>query len=203
MKPVPSLFPAVSALASGSAAAVDVHEATLVIQGHRFLPAEMTIPAGKKVRLTVVNRDATPRNSRATTSPREGRGGQRPHRGLRRAAAPGPLRLLRRFPRRHGQGHPGRRISTRRGARHVRHRHPRLPRSAGSRADHRHRLRRNAWPAPGAAAGWRGHRAGRARRGRGRAGADRIANLAEGMGQELLNAAVLSAAVLMLAWHAI
>lgn len=60
MKPVLSLFLAVSALASGSAAAVDVHEATLVIQGHRFLPAEMTIPAGKKVRLTVVNRDATP-----------------------------------------------------------------------------------------------------------------------------------------------
>lgn len=34
-------------------------------------------------------------------------------------------------------------------------------------------------------------------------GAGRIADAAEGMGQELLNAAVLSAAVLMLAWHAI
>lgn len=34
-------------------------------------------------------------------------------------------------------------------------------------------------------------------------GADRIANGAEGMGQELLNAGVLAAAVLMLAWHAI
>ena len=34
-------------------------------------------------------------------------------------------------------------------------------------------------------------------------GAGRIADAAEGMGQELLNAAVLSAAVVMLAWHAI
>lgn len=34
-------------------------------------------------------------------------------------------------------------------------------------------------------------------------GAGRIADAAQGMGQELLNAAVLSAAVLMLAWHAI
>ncbi|MEO6227147.1 MAG: FTR1 family protein [Thermomonas sp.] len=34
-------------------------------------------------------------------------------------------------------------------------------------------------------------------------GAGTIANVAEGMGQELLNAAVLFAAVLMLAWHAI
>lgn len=34
-------------------------------------------------------------------------------------------------------------------------------------------------------------------------GAGRIAEAAEGMGQELLNAAVLSAAVLMLAWHAV
>ena len=34
-------------------------------------------------------------------------------------------------------------------------------------------------------------------------GADQVANAAEGMGQELLNAGVLAAAVLMLAWHAI
>ena len=34
-------------------------------------------------------------------------------------------------------------------------------------------------------------------------GADQVANAAEGMGQELLNAGVLTAAVLMLAWHAI
>jgi plastocyanin len=33
---------------------------TLVIQDHRFEPAEVVIPAGKKVKLVVENRDATP-----------------------------------------------------------------------------------------------------------------------------------------------
>lgn len=32
----------------------------LVIKDHRFQPAELTIPAGKKVKLQVENRDATP-----------------------------------------------------------------------------------------------------------------------------------------------
>jgi plastocyanin len=32
----------------------------LVIENHRFQPAELTIPAGKKIRLMVENHDATP-----------------------------------------------------------------------------------------------------------------------------------------------
>jgi hypothetical protein len=32
----------------------------LVIKDHRFQPAELTVPAGKKIKLTVENRDATP-----------------------------------------------------------------------------------------------------------------------------------------------
>jgi len=32
----------------------------LVIQDHRFQPAELTVPAGKKIKLTIDNRDATP-----------------------------------------------------------------------------------------------------------------------------------------------
>lgn len=32
----------------------------LVIQDHRFQPAELTVPSGKKIRLTIENRDATP-----------------------------------------------------------------------------------------------------------------------------------------------
>ena len=32
----------------------------LVIQDHRFQPAELVIPAGKKIKLSVENRDATP-----------------------------------------------------------------------------------------------------------------------------------------------
>lgn len=33
---------------------------TLVIKDHRFQPAELTIPSGKKIRLLVENQDATP-----------------------------------------------------------------------------------------------------------------------------------------------
>jgi plastocyanin len=48
------------AIASQGAMAADIHEATVVIQDHRFEPAELTVPAGLKVKLTVVNKDATP-----------------------------------------------------------------------------------------------------------------------------------------------
>jgi plastocyanin len=34
-------------------------EVTLQIKGHRFQPAEITVPAGKKIRLLVENQDAT------------------------------------------------------------------------------------------------------------------------------------------------
>jgi len=35
-------------------------EARLIIQDHRFQPAELVVPAGVKIRLTVENHDATP-----------------------------------------------------------------------------------------------------------------------------------------------
>ena len=35
-------------------------EIRLVIQDHRFQPAEVVVPAGKKIKLVVENRDATP-----------------------------------------------------------------------------------------------------------------------------------------------
>jgi plastocyanin len=41
------------------AAAAD-DEFKLVIQDHKFQPAEVVVPAGKKVKLVVENRDATP-----------------------------------------------------------------------------------------------------------------------------------------------
>lgn len=41
------------------ASAADVHEATILIQGHRFVPGELTVPAGRKIKLTVLNHDAT------------------------------------------------------------------------------------------------------------------------------------------------
>lgn len=33
---------------------------TLAIKDHRFQPTELSVPAGKKIKLTVVNQDATP-----------------------------------------------------------------------------------------------------------------------------------------------
>lgn len=33
---------------------------TLAIKDHRFQPSELSVPAGKKIKLTVVNQDATP-----------------------------------------------------------------------------------------------------------------------------------------------
>lgn len=46
------------AFAAGSASAQDA-EALLTIKGHRFEPAELTVPAGKKVKLTIENQDDT------------------------------------------------------------------------------------------------------------------------------------------------
>ena len=46
-------------LAAGSAWAEDV-EAKLIIRDHKFEPVELTVPAGKKIKLLVDNQDATP-----------------------------------------------------------------------------------------------------------------------------------------------
>ena len=56
--------PFVLALAALSAASVawagEPPEIRLVIRDHRFLPAELKVPANTKVKLIVVNQDATP-----------------------------------------------------------------------------------------------------------------------------------------------
>jgi hypothetical protein len=41
-------------------ARAEVKEYKLVIRDHRFVPAELVIPANTKVRISVVNEDATP-----------------------------------------------------------------------------------------------------------------------------------------------
>lgn len=50
---------ALVSLAATSAFAAD-NEFTLTIKDHAFSPKEITLPAGKKVKLLVVNQDATP-----------------------------------------------------------------------------------------------------------------------------------------------
>lgn len=47
-------------ISSLSAFAGDTQEFRLVIKDHKFEPAELTIPAGVKVKLLVDNQDATP-----------------------------------------------------------------------------------------------------------------------------------------------
>lgn len=51
---------AVLALLPLTAIAADMPEFTLTIQNHRFSPTDLTIPANTKVKLIVVNKDATP-----------------------------------------------------------------------------------------------------------------------------------------------
>jgi hypothetical protein len=41
-------------------ASAEVKQYTLTLRNHRFVPAELTIPANTKVKLLVVNEDATP-----------------------------------------------------------------------------------------------------------------------------------------------
>lgn len=57
MKRYLSIF--VLSLAANAAFAAE-DEFVLTIKGHAFEPKEITVPAGKKFRLKVVNKDATP-----------------------------------------------------------------------------------------------------------------------------------------------
>jgi plastocyanin len=52
-------FVAIMLLAAGTAWAEDF-DAKLVIRDHKFDPAELTVPAGQKIKLLVDNQDATP-----------------------------------------------------------------------------------------------------------------------------------------------
>lgn len=59
-KSVSSAGFAVMLLLAASAARAEDFEAKLVIRGHKFEPAELTVPAGQKIKLLVDNQDATP-----------------------------------------------------------------------------------------------------------------------------------------------
>lgn len=61
MRFLETLLPALAlALAATAAAAEGPAEFTLTIKDHKFEPAELTVPAGQKVKLKVVNADPTP-----------------------------------------------------------------------------------------------------------------------------------------------
>lgn len=47
------------ALGCQAAMAADIHETTIVVEDHRFVPSELAVPADRKIKLTVVNKDST------------------------------------------------------------------------------------------------------------------------------------------------
>jgi hypothetical protein len=51
--------------------AADPVEFKLVIKDHRFVPAELKVPAGQKIKLVVDNQDATPEEFESYTLNRE------------------------------------------------------------------------------------------------------------------------------------
>ncbi len=55
---------------SFTAFAADI-EVTLVIENHRFQPETVNVPAGQKIKLVIVNRDATPEEFESHTLNRE------------------------------------------------------------------------------------------------------------------------------------
>ena len=55
----------------GVALAEDYPEFTLVLKNHRFEPATLEVPAGKRVKLIVDNQDATPEEFESTDLRRE------------------------------------------------------------------------------------------------------------------------------------
>ena len=54
-----------------AAVAADEPEYRLVIENHKFSPETVTVPAGKKIKLVVENRDATPEEFESHSLKRE------------------------------------------------------------------------------------------------------------------------------------
>lgn len=54
------MFFLIAALFAASLAQAVEYAAKLAIRDHKFEPAELTVPAGQKIKLLVENRDATP-----------------------------------------------------------------------------------------------------------------------------------------------
>jgi hypothetical protein len=60
VKPTTFAALAVTWTLAGPVGAAEVPEFSLAIESHRFVEAELKVPAGKKFRLVVENRDPTP-----------------------------------------------------------------------------------------------------------------------------------------------
>lgn len=54
------VLPVLLSLAVAPAFAAEPQQYTLTLRNHRFVPAQLTIPANTKVKLLIVNEDSTP-----------------------------------------------------------------------------------------------------------------------------------------------
>lgn len=68
---LPSLAFAIAVLAAPLAHAADTPELALAIKDHKFEPAELKVPAGKRVKLVVHNQDSTPEEFESHSMNRE------------------------------------------------------------------------------------------------------------------------------------
>lgn len=59
-KSIASAGLAIAMLLTAGGACAEDYDARLVIKDHKFEPAELTVPAGQKIKLLVDNQDATP-----------------------------------------------------------------------------------------------------------------------------------------------
>ena len=62
---------ALTVLSLAAVHAVAADEFTLIIKNHAFEPKELRLPAGKKIKLLVVNQDATPAEFESNSLQRE------------------------------------------------------------------------------------------------------------------------------------
>ena len=68
---LPSLAVAIAVLAAPLAHAADTPEFALTIKDHKFEPAELKVPVGKRVKLVVHNQDSTPEEFESHSMNRE------------------------------------------------------------------------------------------------------------------------------------
>ncbi len=59
-RPISVLAGSIALFAFASISSAADYEATVVIKDHRFNPAEVHVPAGRKIKLVVDNQDSTP-----------------------------------------------------------------------------------------------------------------------------------------------
>ena len=202
---ISAIRPLVTAVAAGflfaGAAYAAEPEVLLVIKNHRFEPAEVKVPAGQRIKLVVHNQDGTPEEFESHSLNREKVDARRREgHDLHRPAQARPLRLLRRIQRKDRQGRRRRRVGS----------IPCSPPRSSSFAN-RSKPRCSSASSPRQRGSFRGARAGSPAASPPACSAplalalmaQQVSGWFDGLGQDVVNIAVLSVALAMLLWHCI